>query len=425
MRRIMSQRAAFVEQLAKHSDAGRLHSQDAAFTTRARSHPNLSSEVLDPHAMLSLPEFIREGIPEAVRRRMEIERDPEALLTLPEFIRENPPPELAHPSSIRQARGLSISYTNGSSRSRDEPSTSVLSPTATKIIKGSRSRSMSEPLSWLLPKSSSPTQSSGRKASGKKLSRQSSTVEAVPEMQGKPYRIQFACISLKVLWQTETLDVTYVAEYHENLQHVLAFLTISGLQAGMELEAEAVPSESGSGDGRAQLLLRCGASTSHRLALPAPVKVGPAQVSVVGGRHFQVKLPASPFTGPQSPELDSELDATHLQHIQPTSFICASCSLPLVRASAVRRYRDLPSEHWAELVDAWMCHSDQKLHEHVQKGSKEGFWPVDGEALVGGSYVLLKESAVEKVNLCDAQGPDANKVSVTFIPGYVSFVSDR
>lgn len=214
----------------------------------------------------------------------------------------------------------------------------------------------------------------------------------------------------------ETLDVTYVAEYHENLQHVVAFLTVSGLQAGVELEAEVVPPESGSNDDRAQLLLRCGASTSQRLALPAPVAVGPAQVSVVGGRHFQVKLAATPPASPQSPETEAELDATHLQHIQPTTLICASCSLPLVRASMLHKYRDLPSEHWAELVDAWMCHADQKLHEHVQKGSKEGFWPVDGEALVGGSYVLLRESAVVKVNLHDVEDPDANKVSVIFLP---------
>ncbi|EKM57478.1 uncharacterized protein PHACADRAFT_251147 [Phanerochaete carnosa HHB-10118-sp] len=390
----LEQRTAFVEHLVKHSDAGRLHSQDAAFsTTRARSHPNLAAEIMDPHAMLTLPEFIRETIPEGIRRRMELERDPEALLTLPEFIKEHPSPEPVGSSSIRHARGLSVSCTNGSSRSRDENSSPTPSPATTKAIKGSRSRSMSEPLSWLLPKSSSPTQSLGRKTSGKKLPRQSSAVEVVPEMQ-------------------ETLDVTYVAEYHENLQHILIFLTVSGLQAGVELEAEVVSPESGPDSHHAQLLLRCGASTSQRLALPAPVAVGPAQVNVVGGRHFQVKLAVIPPASPQSQafDTDAELDATHFQHIQPTSFICASCSLPLVRGSALHRYRDLPSEHWAELVDAWMCHADQKLHEHVQKGSKEGFWPADNEALVGGSYLLLRENAVVKVNLCGVQGLDANKV---------------
>jgi ubiquitin-protein ligase E3 D len=184
----MSQRAAFVEQLAKHSDAGRLHAQDAVFSTtsaiRVRSHPNLT-EGLDPHALLTLPEFIREGVPEAVQRRMTIERDPEALLTLPEFIKENPPPELLRPSSIRQSRGISVSYSSVMHQP-DESSSPIAAPTATRV-KGSRSRSMSEPLSWFLPKSSSPTQGSGRKSSTKKLSRQGSVRESAPEVQGKRF----------------------------------------------------------------------------------------------------------------------------------------------------------------------------------------------------------------------------------------------
>jgi len=60
---------------------------------------------------------------------------------------------------------------------------------------------------------------------------------------------------------------------------------------------------------------------------------------------------------------------------------------------------DLPSEHWQELVDAWMCHADQGLHEQVAKHGR-GFWPERGQALVGGCYILFEESSVAKTNLC-------------------------
>ena len=205
--------------------------------------------------------------------------------------------------------------------------------------------------------------------------------------------------------------MTYVAEYHENLQHVLVFLTVSGMPPGVNLEAEVVAPEPGTDDGRSRLLLRCGATMSPRLRLPTIVRPGLADVNVVGGRHFQVKLAtlAPPMDVVSS---EPELDASHFQSIQPTSFICASCSLPLVQAAKLRKYRDLPSEHWAELVDAWMCHSDQKLHEHVQKGSRDGFWPDDGEVLVGGSYLLLRENAVVKFNICEVAGADTAKVSL-------------
>jgi ubiquitin-protein ligase E3 D len=202
------------------------------------------------------------------------------------------------------------------------------------------------------------------------------------------------------------------------------------MRTGVNLEAEVVPPTPGSGDERSQLLLRCGDSVSRRLSLPTDVVPGPVAVSVVGGQHFQIKLPVVPCAGPDADDVaggDMELDATYFQNIHPTSFICSSCSLPLVQATKLQKYRDLPSEHWAELVDAWMCHADQKLHEHIQKGSKDGFWPADREALVGGSYLLLRESAVVKGNVCGAQGTEVAKVShVQFKSFYLSlFRTDK
>ena len=206
----------------------------------------------------------------------------------------------------------------------------------------------------------------------------------------------------------------YVAEYHETLQHVLVFLSVQGMIPGANLEAEVVPaSDSSSADERSRLMLKCGPSTSPLLSLPAPVSPGIKDVKVTG-QYYEVKLPVT--TPPPSP-LDGPaalLDATQLSSLSPTSFVCASCSLPLVQASRLHEYRDLPSEHWAELVDAWMCHTDQRLHEHVKKHSAEGFWPQAGEALVGGSYILLEESATVQSNLWPANEDD-HKVSDMYI----------
>ena len=79
---------------------------------------------------------------------------------------------------------------------------------------------------------------------------------------------------------------------------------------------------------------------------------------------------------------------------------------------------DLPSEHWEELVDAWMCHTDQSLHEQVAKRGR-GFWPGTGQALIGGSYILFEESSVVKNNLYPAEQPKVSAFifclfSVTF-----------
>lgn len=143
--------------------------------------------------------------------------------------------------------------------------------------------------------------------------------------------------------------------------------------------------------------------------LPAHTTPGPRDVQAQGS-HYEIKLmnnrPSSSSSPSSAHTSDNEddgppplLDASQLTNIKPSSFLCASCSLPLIQSSRVSQYRDLPSEHWEELVEAWMCHGDQKLSEQVAKQGQSGFWPAPGQGLVGGSYILFEESAMNNNNL--------------------------
>lgn len=319
----------------------------------------LGARPKDPEAMLSLPEFIREAIPNDIRARM---KDPQALLTLPEFVKEEvpmdlPPPSRPQPPSLRSRKSLSF--------------------------KGNRSRSMSAPpLAWLLQSASS-----------------SRSVSPLPSPEYKKIKTSkrpgSSSGSLSTIKQS-VLDISYVAEYHENLQHVLMFMNVSGLKSGVDLEAEVLAGSAG-GSGE-YLLLRRGDTSSPLLGLPARVHPGRKDVKI-SGEHYEIKLPVTPGSQPLSQTSASALlDATELTTMRPSSYICASCSLPLVQSSRLAIYRDLPSEHWEELVDAWMCHADQKLHSHVAQRTAEGFWPSEDLALVGGSYILFDESAMVKNN---------------------------
>ena len=184
------------------------------------------------------------------------------------------------------------------------------------------------------------------------------------------------------------------------------FFTINGAKPSGELQAEVLPrlldQSFEHGD---HLVIKCGPHTSLPLLLPAQTTPGKKEVQTQN-THYEIKLPTTGATSfsdinGQPPPL---LDATQLSSINPTSFLCASCSLPLIQSSKVGTYRDLPSEHWEELVEAWMCHGDQKLHEQVIKG-KRGFWPSPGQALVGGSYILFEESAMNRNNFHRKEEP--------------------
>ena len=78
-----------MEQLVRHSEAGRIHGQDAV----------LQNKMKEPEALLTLPEFIREPMPESERQK-----DLEALLTLPEFVKEPIPSYISH-SDLEKEKG--------------------------------------------------------------------------------------------------------------------------------------------------------------------------------------------------------------------------------------------------------------------------------------------------------------------------------
>lgn len=166
-----------------------------------------------------------------------------------------------------------------------------------------------------------------------------------------------------------------------------------------------------SGDGR----------RSGDLDLPVPSPSKQAGLQTQTG-HFELRLTTSKAVDyrnrPSSLEMPPLCDATQLSASKPNSFICTSCSLPIVQASNIISYRDLPSEHWEELVDAWMCHADQSLHEQVAKRGR-GFWPEANQALVGGSYILFEESAIVAGNI---HVPEKRKVRFIVSAPKLSFL---
>lgn len=200
------------------------------------------------------------------------------------------------------------------------------------------------------------------------------------------------------------LDVSYVAEYHETLKHVLVFVTVSGIPTDTELQAEVLPTPPSGKEGD-WLVIRSSSSSSPPLSLP--VRVVPGK-TVVHNRqsHYELKLGTTNSRAARSSSPDEPtplMSAEQLLSLKLTSFSCISCSLPLVHGPKLTKYRDLPSEHWEELVDAWMCHTDQALHNHVTKHG-HGFWPEESEALVGGGYILFHQSAITRNNVsCDEQ----------------------
>jgi len=186
----------------------------------------------------------------------------------------------------------------------------------------------------------------------------------------------------------------------------MVFFNVTGAIPGINLEVDV----QSSADNMERFIVLSGPKTTLPFPLPARVSLGKPTVKVQSG-HFELRLSTVGTPDPPSPSAVELYDATTLSKSLPTTFICSSCSLPLVQSTKVKEYKDLPSEHWEELVDAWMCHSDQKLHAEVMKHAKSGFWPKEGEALVGGSYILFEDSGVVKTHLRQLQAREVRRVA--------------
>lgn len=91
---------------------------------------------------------------------------------------------------------------------------------------------------------------------------------------------------------------------------------------------------------------------------------------------------------------EAPLSAAELSSHPPQSFNCAHCSSPLVsfskEAAANMQYTPLPSEHWAELIEAWMCHAPATLTEDIahQYGS-QNFQPKNRQQMLIGQHYLI------------------------------------
>lgn len=223
------------------------------------------------------------------------------------------------------------------------------------------------------------------------------------------------------------------------LKHVLVFIALGRGSSvpvssmGM-LTAEVLPGIPGVASGD-WLHLRLSGTPSPPLVLPVPVALGPRDV-LVRNMHWEIKLSCSPQSSATATNAvnghdhssilsnegdDPLLTASQLTSLSPILYTCMSCRLSLI-SSPSTRYHDLPSEHWEELVDAWMCHPEgqtlakSKMHSRGAGGRGFGFWPAPGEALVGGSYLLFAAEAVTSANLKEVAGGEVSCIHL--IPSY-------
>lgn len=190
--------------------------------------------------------------------------------------------------------------------------------------------------------------------------------------------------------------MTYVVEHQENLKSLQVLAHGVGISSDLELNIQTLSSSSGSTKA-AIITSKKDPSLSIDVVLPVSVYSDQTMPLVPQSLYQEAKLSAL-----LTPAASNALMITHalsapdFRSMKPTILCCTICQrhlagLPFSR-DLKQAYKDLPSDHWAEMIDIWMCHDDPAFTVRLAGMTEEGFWPRDGGVLVGGSYVLLEET---------------------------------
>lgn len=112
--------------------------------------------------------------------------------------------------------------------------------------------------------------------------------------------------------------------------------------------------------------------------LPVPAKTTTSIVepltsekSTLWTIRLQIRSRADADITPKSSEQTQPLSAKELQAMRPLALRCRSCQTAVADVKHVVRYLQLPSQHWEELVDAWMCHADQELSTTIVQAQQD------------------------------------------------------
>lgn len=200
--------------------------------------------------------------------------------------------------------------------------------------------------------------------------------------------------------------LSYVAEHQENLQVVQVLLSTPQPVDWTPFTAETEVSSAAGPLGEARVVLKSSLGGSA-ISLDLPTAVLPWQRITLKDLPTPTEFKLSAGRALSAPTsalnmvITHALSAPELRKMQPTALACTSCDRELADLSTISLpgrweagagFKDLPSEHWAEMLEAWMCHADAGFTNQLTQRTKDGFWPIPGTVLVGGSYILVDAS---------------------------------
>jgi hypothetical protein len=108
------------------------------------------------------------------------------------------------------------------------------------------------------------------------------------------------------------------------------------------------------------------------MSLPALVALSSQlQKPVLGSQELSWRLPLSPSCILSNLDQNNDVpwSSKHFQAIgEDIGYACRQCGSIIVEIGVIKKWKDLPSENWAEMMEFWHCHKPD-VHEDDSDGS--------------------------------------------------------
>ncbi|KAK6342877.1 hypothetical protein TWF718_008258 [Orbilia javanica] len=185
-------------------------------------------------------------------------------------------------------------------------------------------------------------------------------------------------------------DPLYFCELLPNIKQV---------SVSIESQDGEIPTSVGLHPSKRALTVKYGARTA-RIMLPTPVDS--PSITLVPAKTYRLSASQAYLSSGEYEALSAPiLDPWDASFVSPEcSLRCIACATAIVSNGRIQKWKNLPSEHWADMMDLWHCHKPHNKDGNPEGSRYSGVGRIVAERAVGlvdPMYFLLRREDCENI----------------------------
>ncbi|KAK6338265.1 hypothetical protein TWF730_002333 [Orbilia blumenaviensis] len=198
-------------------------------------------------------------------------------------------------------------------------------------------------------------------------------------------------------------DPLYFCELLPNIKQV---------SVSIESEDGEIPSSVGLHPSKRALTVRYGTRTTH-IMLPTPVDS--PSITLPPAKTYRLSASQTYLSAGEYDVLSDRVqDPWDASFLSPwSSFCCVACTTTIVPRGRIQKWKNLPSEHWADMMDLWHCHKPHNKDGDSEGSRYSGVGRIVAEHTVGlvdPMYFLLRKEDCDNTGIEQTGSNEAETV---------------